>query len=366
MKTTAALAIASVMSLSACGAPEPSAQASSPLTVTAQATGFTLVENESFATRPLSGSNIDEHCAIPAATMTALGLTAPRQIRVQLDSGRYAVCTLVANQTSPNANQIVMTRAAIADKNLAANASVTLSTTVVNNGAYTGHATWAAWRSAVSAAGDFAERSDLRTGNLANGRSCVAIAPHGGAIDADGTDLQAEAVGLRLTANGGGCSVWAAAGFDAEGGGDAHDVWHTTSTEISRASFPQLDAVMGSRTNGRFDRAVAFHAMSSTTAGCSAGGASCQRVFVGGGASATARDAMITAIQSALAGVTGGSNVTVSAFPAGTTVGGTASSNIVNRMAVSGAGLHLEQTAYVITNFGTVIANAVADQLAAN
>lgn len=127
-----------------------------------------------------------------------------------------------------------------------------------------------------------------------------------------------------------GQASWAAAGSDTASGGDAHDVWHTTATEISLASFPQLNAIAQSRTGGRFDRAVAFHAMSSGTAGCSGTGSACRVAFVGGGVDATTRDALITAIQTALAGVSGGSTVTVQAFPAGTTVGGSSSRNIVN------------------------------------
>ncbi len=367
MKRTLRLAsLASTLCLTACGAPDATLSGAAAVTLAPQVTGLTLVANESFATRPLSGSNIDEHCAIPAAAVTALGLTAPQQVRVQLDDTHYAVCTVVANQTSPNASQIVMTRQAIADKNLTANAAVTLTATVANNAAYTSQTTWATWRAAVSAAGDLAERSELRTGNLASGRSCLALAPHGGTVDADGTDLQAQEVGLRLASDGGGCSVWAAAGFDTAAGGDAHDVWHTTATEISLASFPRLNDIAQSRTGGRFDRAVAFHAMSSGTAGCASGGSSCQKVFVGGGVTDATRDAVIAAIQTALSAVPGGGNVTVQAFPAGTSVGGTSSRNVVNRLAVSGRGLHLEQTAYVITNFGAAVADAVADYFAAN
>lgn len=173
-------------------------------------------------------------------------------------------------------------------------------------------------------------------------------------------------MGARLTSNGGGCSVWAAAGFNLAGGGDAHDVWHTTATEISLASFPRLNAIAQSRTTNRFDRVVAFHAMSSTTAGCSAGGSACQVIYVGGGVGTTYRDGVIAAIRAALDGVTSGSGVTVQAFPAGTSVGGTSTRNIVNRLAVSNAGVHIEQTAHVITNFGTVVADAVADYLASH
>jgi hypothetical protein len=276
------------------------------------------------------------------------------------------VCTVVANQNSPDAGKVVMTALAIADKGLSAGATVSLSLTVANP-AYDAQLTWDDWRAAVALAGDFAERSDARTGTLGSGTTCLASAPHGGAIDADGTDRQAREAGDHLAGGGEDCSVWVAAGFDPDSGADGHDVWHTTATELSVASFPRLDALVDARTGGRWDWSIAFHAMGSSTAGCASGGSSCQKIFVGGGINGlqTQTD-LIAALQTALAAVPGGSNVTVQAPPAGSSVAGTATRNIVNRLAVNGRGIHLEQTAHVITNFGNVVADAVADFVASH
>lgn len=328
-------------------------------------TKLTLVSNESLAAPVLSGSYIDEHCAIPSALVASLGLAPPEQLRIRIDASHYALCTVVSGQDAPSPDKVVMTRAAIGDKGLIEGAVVSLGKDVVSP-AWDAQPTWADWRGLVSKAGDFAERTVTRAGTLGSGKTCVAIAPHGGDIDASGTDLQAVEVGEHLdTIKSGSCSVWAAAGFANGSSGNPHDIWHTTATEISTASFPKLATLIGTQSTKRFDEAVAFHAMSSTTAGCTVGGDKCQKVYVGGGIDGTpVQTALVAHLKTRLAQVSGGAGVSVEAPPAGSSVAGSSTKNIINRMATSDRGIHLEQTAYVITNFGTAIADAVADFMA--
>jgi phage replication-related protein YjqB (UPF0714/DUF867 family) len=170
----------------------------------------------------------------------------------------------------------------------------------------------------------------------------IAIAPHGGWIEAH-TDEQASLVRSLLA--GKGASSWICKGY--KQGGGAYDRWHITSTDISRRSFPGLDAVA----DRQFAYAVSFH------------GTSHEIVLIGGSAPIEVKQLIRSAIVDAVAG----SGIEVSIASAADRYSGDAPENMVNWLTAGGeGGVQIEQSMHARLLYGLAIATAVAgvfDQL---
>jgi len=185
---------------------------------------------------------------------------------------------------------------------------------------------------------DYSEFVERLTDNGRH-RGLIAIAPHGGDIEAH-TDEQAERVGEQLASK---CvSVWLCKGF--KQGGGAFDRWHITSTDISEESFPKLKTVI----ERRFEYAVAFHGWSEDS------------ICIGGSAPPALKLEIKTAVERAISG----SGIVVATSDEGTCPGafnGDDPKNIVNRLGA--IGIQLEQSKKARASFGIQIADAVADVL---
>lgn len=167
-------------------------------------------------------------------------------------------------------------------------------------------------------------------------------APHGGVIE-NYTDEQAEACYDRLRVEySKDASCWRCCGW--QDGVGAYDAFHTTSSEIARNSFPKLDQI-GDR---NFAHAVAFHGWSE------------DGILIGGSVSADLKCTLRAAIEAACGG-----NVDV-AITTGGAYSGTDPDNFVNWLTSGGSGgIQIEQSYYARQTYGTAIAEAVADVLAA-
>jgi len=166
-----------------------------------------------------------------------------------------------------------------------------------------------------------------------SGTPRIAIAPLGGEIEPT-TDAQAALVAERFGSGGRG---WLCKGFGV-GGGAAFRRWHITSAEISERSFPKLRALL--RTG--FTHAVAFH------------GWDLPHIGVGGRAALSLRERVRQAIEEAVQGEIEVVLETSSSFS------GTSKRNIVNRLATSGKGVHIEQSLPAREAHWEAIAAAVA------
>ncbi len=183
-------------------------------------------------------------------------------------------------------------------------------------------------------AGELVERLD---DDDATQTHLIAIAPHGGAIEAH-TDEQAERVAERLGPHL--ASSWRSKGWGSDGG--AFVRWHITSTDLNPASFPLLNSVM----SRRFAHAVAFHGFNDEPG-----------VLIGGTAPAELKERLRQAIQRVLPP---GLDVRV-ALPT-ERFGGDDPNNIVNRLSPCG-GIQLEQGPRARGDHGCDIADVVADVL---
>jgi phage replication-related protein YjqB (UPF0714/DUF867 family) len=178
-----------------------------------------------------------------------------------------------------------------------------------------------------------AQANELVERVTGSGTHLIAIAPHGGEIEPR-TDLQAALVAKRFGRDG---RCWLCKGFG-EGGGAAFRRWHITSAEISERSFPKLRALL----RPPFDHAVAFH------------GWDLDHIGVGGRADASLRKKVRRAIEEAVQRKIEVRLETSSSFS------GTSKRNIVNRLAASGKGVHIEQSLPARRDFWEEIAEAVA------
>jgi phage replication-related protein YjqB (UPF0714/DUF867 family) len=192
----------------------------------------------------------------------------------------------------------------------------------------------ASWLQTNNEFGEFLdETSNTHTG-------LVVCAPHGGLIEAY-TDAQAERVFDQLDTLDKDVTSWRCKGWQSVIG--ASDAWHITSTEISRDSFPYLDQI-GDR---GFSYAVSFHGYGE------------QEIAVGGGASTALKQEIADAIQIAVGEAY--DVVVVNDGP----YGGTSPNNFVNWLTASGNGVQIEQPYNARRDFGTDIADAVAEVFAA-
>jgi phage replication-related protein YjqB (UPF0714/DUF867 family) len=163
----------------------------------------------------------------------------------------------------------------------------------------------------------------------------VAIAPHGGDIEKH-TDEQAERVVERLGPHL--ASAWRAKGWRPDGG--AFERWHITSTDLNPVGFPLLASVM----SRRFSHAVAFHGFNDEPG-----------VLIGGTAPSELKERLKEAIDRVLP-----AKFAVRVARPDERYGGDDPSNLVNRLSPCG-GIQIEQGPRPREDYGTDIANAVAD-----
>ncbi len=183
----------------------------------------------------------------------------------------------------------------------------------------------------------------------------VFLAPHGGNIE-PGTDEQASDAHTHSFGNydmSQRSFAWYLKGF--RQGGNAYKHWHITSTDIGRASFPKLDLIGPKIENifNGFDWAVAFHGMV-------LGNRAKYTIYVGGGAPVCIRDEVVTALQAVLA-----NEQDVQVIRADNTVfPGDDPDNLVNWLTEGGVGgIQLEQTPAVRDDYGTEVAETMAELL---
>ena len=182
---------------------------------------------------------------------------------------------------------------------------------------------------AAEAAGELVERLTDGGGQL------IAIAPHGGDIEA-GTDDQAEQMRSQLAAEH--ASSWLCRGW--RPGSGAVRRWHITSADLAPERFPQLHTVIGRG----FTPAVAFH------------GSGGSDVLLGGGvASATLQQAITESIRQA-------TGLPVHVATPDDRLGRNDPRNVVNRLTAGGAnGVQIEQPFAARRDHGPAIAKAVVD-----
>lgn len=170
----------------------------------------------------------------------------------------------------------------------------------------------------------------------------IAIAPHGGWIEMH-TDDQAALVQSLLA--GKGASSWICKGY--KQGGGAYERWHVTSSELSRRSFPGLDAIA----DRGFGYAVSFHGMTH------------EIVLIGG----SAPNEIKQMVKSAILGAVAGSGIEVSVANATDLYNGDSPDNVVNWLTAGDqGGVQIEQCLRARSVYGLDIAAAVAgvfDQL---
>jgi phage replication-related protein YjqB (UPF0714/DUF867 family) len=192
----------------------------------------------------VSGELTDpEAVTLPSTVRAAVGVDSGHQLRLIAD-GEYAVYTVraPARDAEPVEESVARVSPDGAERvgDPQDRADVALDTQVVDPG--------------LSPAAARA-RGECTEGLVAGDDRLVACAPHGGFVE-PGTGRQA-----RQVAGAAGATAWYTAGY--RDGGGAFDRWHITSTDLSRASYPRLDAIA----DRGFDRAVAFHGWSDTGVG---------------------------------------------------------------------------------------------------
>lgn len=143
----------------------------------------------------------------------------------------------------------------------------------------------------------------------------VSTAPHGGRIEFK-TEDQSRLVAERL-----GGTDWSCVGFNS--GGGAYDRWHITSTELSRRSFPKLDAIA----DREFDYAVSFHGFGE------------DGIAVGGGATRELKETVCDAIDDATNG-----DYEVYIPESSSPYAGNSSANYVNWLTADRDGIQIEQS----------------------
>jgi phage replication-related protein YjqB (UPF0714/DUF867 family) len=246
------------------------------------------------------------------------------QCRVAIDNGNFALYTVGEIRGEPGKGRVRMGWEARARLATTQSFSATLKTRViaVNNDLMSD--------ADAQLQSEFVERLED------HGASLIAIAPHGGTIEAH-TDEQAAHVQWLLASKG--ASSWICKGY--KQGGGSFDRWHITSTDISRRSFPGLDQVA----DREFAYAVSFHGMSHEV------------VLIGGGAPYELK----LEVHDAIASVLAGSGIEVAIATADDLYSGDSPENVVNWLTAGGTGgVQIEQSMRARTNYGLAIAAAVA------
>ncbi len=272
-----------------------------------------------------------EHCSADPEALAGIGRALGHQVRVRQAATPSVFALYTVSQTRDEAPDSVvrMGRAGRERLGTAEEFAAVVDSVVPRQGLSDADA---------ARLGEFVERlSDNGTH-----RGLIAIAPHGGDIEAH-TDTQAQRVGERLTAYG--VSTWLCKGFGSDAG-SASTHLHITSTDIHEESFPALGSVIGRG----FRHAVAFHGFRG------------EGILVGGAAAFRLKAEIASSIENAL------SDTAIQVRIAGPAdvLGGDSPRNIVNRLTASKrSGVHIEQSLRARTDHALNIADAVAAVFAA-
>jgi phage replication-related protein YjqB (UPF0714/DUF867 family) len=266
-------------------------------------------------------AHASEHCALDGASLDVLRSAVGRQVLVRRSAKRLALYT-VAEQIDAAGRAAHVGPAGLARLEDPPGGPPLRATVETE---FTG--------------GDAQTPVRLTEQLLGKGATGLAVlAPHGGKIEVH-TDAQATFVFKALAHAGKPVRAWIARGFNPAG---AHPCWHITASEISERSFPRLGLLFGpGAPRGPFAHAVAFHGQNDSEA-----------IMVGGG---LPRDAQHTALKTTLASRIRDALQAVMADPPDVVVAkkgplaGVERANIVNRVAVAGNGIQLEQPAAVRT-----------------
>lgn len=275
----------------------------------------------------------DEHCLMPADLID--DFPAGRQVRLTRTAGavtHLALCTVVGQSAN---GRVEMTTGGLLDR-LGASGTVTgVTVATLGSGAGVANAQSTIPATYSGFSQDVREFSDRPAG-----AAVVYAAPHGRIEKMTGEQVN------RIFTNRttGRDAFWAAGYHTSAGAIFAH--LHITSSDISEASFPGLATFASSPVR----HAVSFHGFSS--------GSIPEHVLVGGLETALFREGVADIVNDALAGTgfTARHDLSPSAYK---DYRGNSAGNFVNRIAVGGRGLQIEQ-ALTLRN-DTTAANKVAD-----
>ena len=267
-----------------------------------------------------------EHCSGDPDLLATIGRALGHQVRITRSPTERALYTVSAAEGAPGTFEPIVR---MGDRGLAR-----LGATEGFAGTVDAHVTHPSFTDGQAEAnGEFVERL------FDNGinRGLIVIAPHGGDIERR-TDDQAVCIVARLHEKA--VSGWICRGWYLGGGAFRH--WHITSTDLHEASFPKLARVLGRP----FRFAVAFHGFDQPDVA--------HDILLGG----IAPDALKLEIKSAIEAAVPSLDVHI-AQPE-EKYGGDSKRNVVNRLAVGGAAIQLEQQPHVRDAHARAVADAVA------
>jgi phage replication-related protein YjqB (UPF0714/DUF867 family) len=263
-----------------------------------------------------------KHERISIDTDLAVHLAVGDQCRIIRDNGYVALYTVGEIRPEAGNNRVRMGSDARKRLGTSNEFAGVLSTTVVAEGLTDQQA---------KDQDEFIERLTDDGGNT----GLAILAPHGGGIEVR-TDEQAVTMANALAAYS--PTTWLCKGWSSRG---SHKVWHITSTDISRNSFPGLDQIA----DRGFSYAVSFHGLSDDI------------VLVGG----RAPNELRKMVADAIAKVLQGSGIPVKVAGPNDANNGMSSKNIVNWLTSDGlGGVQIEQSKPARVQYGAAIANAVA------
>ena len=268
-----------------------------------------------------------EHCSADPDLLGTIGRALGHQVRITRNAKERALYTVSTAEGAPGTFEPIVR---MGDRGLAR-----LGATEGFPGTVDAEVTHPSFTDAEAEAnGELVERL------FDNGinRGLIVIAPHGGAIERR-TDDQAVCVVGRLHDKA--ISGWLCRGWSVGGGAFRH--WHITSTDLHEASFPKLARVVGRP----FRFAVSFHGFDDSDVP--------HDILLGG----IAPDALKLEIKSAIE--TAVPSLAVHITQPEEKYGGDSKRNIVNRLAVGGAAIQLEQQPHVRDDHAHAVADAVAD-----
>jgi phage replication-related protein YjqB (UPF0714/DUF867 family) len=267
-----------------------------------------------------------EHCSGDPDLLATIGRALGHQVRITRSPTERALYTVAAAEGEPGSFEPIVR---MGDGGLAR-----LSATEGFAGTVDALVTHPTFSDAQAEANsEFVERV------FDNGinRGLIVAAPHGGDIERR-TDDQAVCVLSRLHDKV--VSGWICRGWYQGGGAFRH--WHITSTDLHEASFRTLARVLGRP----FRFAVAFHGFDQPDVP--------HDVLLGGIAPETLKLEVKSAIETAVPSLAVHITLPEEKY------GGDSKRNIVNRLAVGGAAIQVEQKPHVRTNHARAIADAVA------
>jgi phage replication-related protein YjqB (UPF0714/DUF867 family) len=280
-----------------------------------------------------------EHCAVDAGSLGVLGSAVGRQVLVRRSCDGFALYTIAEGLDASGPAVHVGTSGA--GRLRSATGAVAPLTAVTLETAFVSSDDEAPARLTEELLGD--DAADW----------LAILAPHGGHIET-GTDIQARLVHDVLAQRNAAVRAWIARGFNPTAG--AHTCWHIPSSELSEHSFPKLGTLfIDGCASGAFAHAVAFHGHNDS-----------ETIVIGGG---LPRSDAHTELKLRLRSTILRALETVTDHPAPVEVrrcgplSGAEPDNIVNRVAVAGNGIQLEQPLAVRRDKRqrATIARAVAD-----